>query len=63
MGIMDIYITFIHHKIQKQENFQLVGYGIELPICECVYDILYNGANPREKLESLFKRTLKNEIN
>ena len=40
-----------------------IRYGIELPICECVYDILYNGANPREKLESLFKRTLKNEIN
>lgn len=37
-------------------------YGIELPICECVYDILYNGASAKEKLESLFKRTLKNEI-
>lgn len=37
-------------------------YGIELPICECVYDILYNGADGKEKLESLFRRTLKNEI-
>lgn len=37
-------------------------YSIELPICECVYDILYNKADAKDKLDSLFKRTLKNEI-
>jgi len=37
-------------------------YNVEMPISECVYDILYNGADPKEKLGQLFRRTLKQEI-
>ncbi len=37
-------------------------YDVDLPICESVYNILYNGADAREALEGLFHRTIKNEI-
>lgn len=37
-------------------------YDVDLPICESVYNILYNGADAREALDSLFRRTIKNEI-
>lgn len=37
-------------------------YGADLPICRAVYDILYNGANPRECLTTLFSRRMKNEF-
>lgn len=35
---------------------------VELPICETVYDILYNGADARRSIDALFKRSLKNEF-
>ncbi len=37
-------------------------YGVELPICHAVYDILYNGADVKEALNTLFARNLKNEF-
>ena len=37
-------------------------YSVDLPISTAVYDILYNGADPREVLTSLFKRSLKWEL-
>ncbi len=37
-------------------------YGVELPICHAVYDILYGGASPREALSALFARGMKNEF-
>ena len=37
-------------------------YGVETPICECVYRVLYQGQPPREAVDSLFTRTLKNEF-
>ena len=37
-------------------------YGVELPICTAVYRVLYEGAEPRAEIESLFTRTLKNEF-
>lgn len=37
-------------------------YSVELPICEAVYSILYKKADAREVLDSLFKRTIKNEF-
>lgn len=37
-------------------------YGVELPICEAVYDALYRGADPRAAIEGLFTRTLKTEF-
>lgn len=38
------------------------NYGIELPICEAVYQILYCDAEPSSILEMLFARNLKNEF-
>lgn len=38
------------------------AYGVELPICEAVYQILYEGKEPRSMLKSLFGRSLKNEF-
>ncbi len=37
-------------------------YGVELPICEAVYGILYENADPGETLKSLFSRSLKREF-
>lgn len=37
-------------------------YGVEMPICEVVYSILYEGADPRSSLGSLFTRSIKNEF-
>jgi len=36
--------------------------GVELPICEAVYRILYEGRDVREELGRLFHRSLKNEF-
>ena len=36
--------------------------GVELPICEAVYRILYEGGDVREELGRLFHRSLKNEF-
>ncbi len=38
------------------------AYGIELPICEVVYRIIYEGDNPSEMLQNLFSRSLRNEF-
>ena len=37
-------------------------YQVELPICETVYRVLYEGADPKKELNSLFERALKNEF-
>lgn len=37
-------------------------YGVELPICEAVYAVLYERADPRETLDLLFRRRLTNEF-
>lgn len=37
-------------------------YGVELPICSSVYEILYQNADGSETLKTLFSRSLKNEI-
>ncbi len=37
-------------------------YGVDLPISTAVYDILYNGADPKEMLSGLFRRSLKWEL-
>ena len=37
-------------------------YGVDLPICRAVYHILYDGADPRTELESLFGRAIKTEF-
>lgn len=38
------------------------SYGVELPICEAVYQIVHEGKEPRSILKSLFDRSLKNEF-
>ena len=37
-------------------------YSVELPICNAVYAILWEGANAEEKLSELFKRSIKQEF-
>jgi glycerol-3-phosphate dehydrogenase (NAD(P)+) len=37
-------------------------YQVELPICEAVYRILYEAQDPREALNALFDRNLKDEF-
>ena len=41
--------------IAKEKN-------IELPICETVYNILYNDKDPKEELDKLFMRSIKKEF-
>ncbi len=36
--------------------------GVELPICNAVYNILYLEKSPKEQLEGLFSRTIKQEF-
>lgn len=37
-------------------------YSVELPICQAVYKVIYEGASPTEEMERLFSRSLKNEF-
>ena len=37
-------------------------YNVELPICHMVYEVLYENRDPKEALEALFTRSLKNEF-
>lgn len=37
-------------------------YGVDMPICNCVYKILYENADPEKTLEGLFHRSIKNEF-
>lgn len=36
--------------------------GVDMPICEAVYDILYKNTDPHETLMALFRRSLKKEF-
>ncbi len=38
------------------------NYDVELPICNAVYDILYNNKNSKDVLNNLFTRSLKKEF-
>ena len=37
-------------------------YGIDLPICDAVYRVLYEGADAKGEIDGLFRRSLKREI-
>lgn len=37
-------------------------FGVEMPICEAVYAILYENAEPQSKLDELFDRSIKSEF-
>lgn len=36
-------------------------YNVEMPIVESVYDVLYNGLDPKEAVNTLMTRSLKEE--
>ncbi len=38
------------------------NYGVELPISQAVYEVLYNGRDAKATLNELFSRTIKNEF-
>lgn len=38
------------------------NYGVELPISQAVYEVLYNGKDAKTTLDGLFSRTIKNEF-
>ncbi|MGN0351498.1 MAG: NAD(P)H-dependent glycerol-3-phosphate dehydrogenase [Roseburia sp.] len=46
----------------KAVHFMTQKYGIEMPICEAVYSILYENAAPQVKINELFDRSLKSEF-
>lgn len=37
-------------------------HGVDMPICNTVYSVLYENANPKDKLNQLFERSLKDEF-
>lgn len=37
-------------------------YGVDLPICTAVYNVLYNGADIKKEMDALFSRSLKYEF-
>ena len=43
-------------------NLLAKEYGVELPICRTVENVLYHGASAREELSALFERSLKSEF-
>lgn len=49
------YTVIAIHKLAK-------AYGVELPICEAVYQIVHEQKEPRSILRLLFERSLKNEF-
>ncbi len=50
-----------YHTVAALHNLA-EGYTVELPICEAVYRILYEGADFRAEMDALFCRSLKNEF-
>ncbi len=37
-------------------------YGVDMPICRCVYEIIYDGRDPDDALGELFERSIKSEF-
>lgn len=50
-----------YYTVKALRNLGL-KYGVELPICEAVYQILYNNADIKETFGKLLQRSLKNEF-
>ncbi len=38
------------------------AYGVDLPICRAVYDVIYRGVDPKKRMDELFCRSLKSEF-
>lgn len=52
--------------IESIDNIEIahklaIKYNVEMPICNAVYDVLYNGLSPRDAVETLMTRTLREE--
>ena len=52
--------------IESIDNIEIahalaINYNVEMPICNAVYDVLYNGLSPRDGVETLMTRTLREE--
>lgn len=37
-------------------------YGVDMPICRAVYEVIYNGKEPKQTMASLFERSIKTEF-
>ena len=37
-------------------------YNVDMPICEAVYDVIYNGADVKDSISKLFSRSQKEEF-
>ena len=46
----------------KSMMYYSYAYNVDLPICEAVYDILYNKEDPEEVFKNLFSRKIKKEF-
>ncbi len=38
------------------------AHGVDLPICRGVYDVIYRGVDPKQRMAELFERSLKSEF-
>ncbi len=48
-------LTLLHHRVAGE-------IGVEMPICEQIYRIIYEGADPRNAVSVLMQRALKAEF-
>lgn len=55
-GLAEGYFT-VKALIELSKN-----HSVELPICEAVYNVIYNSASPTEEMEKLFSRSIKAEF-
>ena len=37
-------------------------YGVDMPICRAVYEVIYNGKEPKQTMAALFERSIKTEF-
>ena len=63
-------ISYVQEKIgmsiESIDNIEVAKklsdkYNVEMPITESVYNVLYNGLDPKEAVDNLMTRTLKSE--
>ena len=55
-------VRVVQYKGNNKLETILKEKNIELPICETVYNILYNKKDPKEELDKLFLRSIKKEF-
>ena len=61
-------LPYSEYVIDRQANFQRQTQkakkekGVDLPICETVYRVIYDKQDAKEALKALFARSVKNEF-